>query len=130
MPVVDHRPVALTDIRVGGSPGEARLHATLAEGRHAGVEIRAVERNGRVTIELLAPTEMAERALRAEIHQVREILAARGLDTVAVEVHTGEQERRHHPSTTEETQQETPPSMHAPQKTNPPFNESDEDMVW
>jgi hypothetical protein len=85
--------VALTDVKVGGPPGSARLHATLAEGRHTGVELRAVERDGRVTIELHANTPEAERALRAEMPAVREALAARGLDGVAVEVHTETGER-------------------------------------
>jgi hypothetical protein len=84
-------PVALTDVRVGGAPGTARLHATLAEGRHVGVELRAVEHRGRVTIELHAPSAEAALALRAELPAVREALSARGLEGVSVEVHAGDE---------------------------------------
>jgi hypothetical protein len=85
-------PAALSRVRVGGAPGAAQLHATIAEGRHAGTELRAIERNGRVAIELLAPSEVQERALRAELGEVRSVLAARGHDQVSVGLGTGQRQ--------------------------------------
>jgi hypothetical protein len=86
--------VALRQVRVGGAPGAARLHATLAEGKHAGVELRAVEHNGKIAIELVAHSPVAEHALRAEIAELREVLCAKGLDGVQVDVRSGDEERR------------------------------------
>lgn len=85
--------IALTDVRVGGAPGEAQVHARIAAGPYAGVEVRAIERNGRVTIELIAGSRAEARVLRAEMGEIREVLAARGLDEVSVDVRSGDHER-------------------------------------
>jgi hypothetical protein len=85
----DGRWVGLAHVRVGGRAGMSQLHATIAEGRHAGLELRAIERDGRVVIELRAPLPGNERALRAELPRVRDALAARGLQDVTIDVGVG-----------------------------------------
>lgn len=82
--------VALTDVKIGGTTDSAQLHARLGEGRHAGVELRAIDRDGKVHIELVALDAPSERALRAELAQVRESLRARGLDSVSVDVRSND----------------------------------------
>lgn len=85
-PTRDALAPAIADVRVGGAAGQSHVHARIMEGPHAGVEVRAVERGGRVEIELVAPSAAAETSLRAEIGAVREVLGARGLEDVSVDV--------------------------------------------
>lgn len=100
----------LEALRTGrGEGGSTYLHATVASnggGRFAGVELRAVEQHGRVTIQLSAPDATSEASLRAALTELRASLSSRGLDGVQVELaprtpeHTGghpgdPQERRH-----------------------------------
>jgi hypothetical protein len=82
----DARSIAITDVKVGGTKDGARVHARLGEGRHAGIELRAHEQNGKISIELVARDADAARALRGELADLRESLRARGLDAVNVEV--------------------------------------------
>ncbi len=88
------RHVALTDVKIGGTSDAVHLHARLGEGRHAGVELRAVDRDGKVCIELVAADAQAEKALRGELAQVRESLRLRGMESVSVDVRSGDDDPR------------------------------------
>lgn len=79
-------PLAITDVRVGRGGGTVRVHATLAQGEHQGVELRAVEKNGRIEVELRAADSAAAERLRSEVGALRESLDAQGIDRVAVAV--------------------------------------------
>lgn len=78
--------LAITDVRVGRGGGAVRVHATLAQGEHQGVELRAVEKNGRIEVELRAADSAAAERLRGEVSALRESLEAQGIDRVAVAV--------------------------------------------
>jgi hypothetical protein len=80
------RSVAITDVKIGGTKDSASVHARIGEGRHAGIELRAHEQNGKISIELLARDADAARALRSELADLRESLRSRGLESVNVEV--------------------------------------------
>jgi hypothetical protein len=78
---------ALDDVRVGRSEDSVRVHATLAEGRHRGVELRAVERgDGRVEVELRAADPAALDRLRAELPELRAALDHGPTESVTVSV--------------------------------------------
>lgn len=83
---IDHG--MLQNVKVGQAGGVVRLHATLGEGQHRGVELRAVEKHGKVQVELLAQDPDAARRLRADLGEIREILSQRGLEGVDVSVVT------------------------------------------
>jgi hypothetical protein len=61
-------------VRVGRRDGEVRVHATLSEGAHRGVELRAVARNGRVEVELVADNADALARLQRELPSLRAAL--------------------------------------------------------
>jgi hypothetical protein len=78
---------ALEDVRVGRTEDTVRVHATLAEGRHRGVELRAVERgDGRVEVELRAADPAALDRLRAELPELRAALDHGPTESVTVSV--------------------------------------------
>lgn len=81
---------ALHACRTGRAPdGSAFLHATVSPSPHArfaGVELRAVEQHGRVTIQLVAPDAASERVLRAAMSDLRSVLITRGLEHVQLDL--------------------------------------------
>lgn len=78
--------LAITDVRVGRGGGAVRVHATLAQGEHQGVELRAVEKNGRIEVELRAADSAAAERLRSEVGALRDSLESQGIERVAVAV--------------------------------------------
>jgi hypothetical protein len=74
-------------VRVGRGEGVVRVHATLSEGRHRGVELRAVERDGRVQVELVAREPEALSRLQRELPSLR---SAIGDGALSVHVVSGE----------------------------------------
>jgi hypothetical protein len=81
--------LAIERVRVGRAGDTVRVHATLGEGQHKGVELRAVERNGKIEVELCAKDSVAAEKLRGELSGLREALDGSGNDRVAVSVVDG-----------------------------------------
>ncbi|MBL8679773.1 MAG: hypothetical protein JNK05_11435 [Myxococcales bacterium] len=80
------RALAIEHVRVGRAGETVRVHATLGEGEHKGVELRAVERNGKIEVELVAQDSVSAERLRSEMSGVRDTLDAAGNERVAVSV--------------------------------------------
>lgn len=83
---LEARSLAVEQVRVGRAGDTVRVHATLGEGAHKGVELRAVERNGKIEVELVAQDSVGAERLRSEMTGLRDTLDASGNDRVAVSV--------------------------------------------
>lgn len=126
--------IAITDVKVGTGRDGVRVHARIAEGRHTGVEVRAVESNGKVSIELVTRHANDAKALEGELERLRESLRARGLEGVAVDVraagdgrrgsHSGD-EQRESDARTGDASEPVSATTTAPATAQP-----DDDMVW
>jgi hypothetical protein len=147
LPVIDH--AMLHDLKVGQAGTTVRMHATLGQGQHQGVELRATDRNGKIQIELLATDANSARSLRAELPQIRELLSARGLDGVNVSViaergtateqgverstssaHAGERDPRHAERFDPEQTQATAINSRASASSSSPIEEPDQQLAW
>ncbi len=76
----------IENVRVGRAGDTVRVHATVGQGEHQGVELRAVSRDGRVEVELRAGDTDAAQRLRSELASLRDSLETQGIERVSVTV--------------------------------------------
>ncbi len=86
--------LAIENVRVGRAGDTVRGHATVGQGEHQGVELRAVEKNGRIEVELRAADSDAAQRLRGELASMRESLEHQGIERVSVSVVDASSEAR------------------------------------